>query len=132
MWGTSNAGFTEYGGVVYQNADGTYSYSAPQMGEPCNSDAQSCELSIGPNAPVGTTIVGDYHTHPNLPGGGDFSNLDITTLVDNNFYGFLSTAPSGRTLMFSPINYALWSNGMPGPPPVCALVGPLMGVSGCH
>jgi hypothetical protein len=52
---------TEYGGTLYQNANGTYSASLPTKGS-----------STGVNPlvaypPQGTTLVGDYHTH------GDYS-----------------------------------------------------------
>jgi len=57
----------EYGGVIYQGADGQYYYSGPARGTDQGFDPASAP------APAGTTVVGDYHTH------GDYSVADPAT-----------------------------------------------------
>ncbi len=48
---------TEYASVLYQNADGTYSYTAPRPGS-------AYDAEIDPAAiPTGLKFSGDYHTH---------------------------------------------------------------------
>lgn len=55
----------EYSGLIYQGADGKYYYTGPAKG----TDQGANPLRQAP-APLGTTVVGDYHTH------GDYSTAD--------------------------------------------------------
>jgi hypothetical protein len=80
----------EFGGRIYQNSDGSYSYTAPVPGT---------EGSIQiPDVPGDKQDAGDYHTHgrpdPRFPSYEDFSDRD----KHNNDYdetpGYLGT-PSG-------------------------------------
>jgi RHS repeat-associated protein len=62
---TSKKHNREFGGWMYQNPDGTFSYTAPVEGGPAGVDPQN----FNP-IPPDTNIAGDYHTHgaydPNL------------------------------------------------------------------
>ncbi|MEM9588121.1 MAG: DUF4329 domain-containing protein [Planctomycetota bacterium] len=62
--GQSIAANTEFGGLIYQNADGTYGFTTPSAGTGTGFDPSAV------SAPAGTTVVGDYHTH------GDYSTAD--------------------------------------------------------
>ena len=55
---------TEYGGLIYKDANGRYGYTTPSAGTGTGFDPSSV------NIPSGTTLVGDYHTH------GDYSTAD--------------------------------------------------------
>lgn len=70
---TSIAQNREFGGMVYQNSDGTYSYNAPWRG---GSDWVICNIR-----PFFRKKVADYHTHgydpPDSDIGEDFSPEDI-------------------------------------------------------
>jgi len=57
----------EYGGIIYKDANGRYSYTGPARGTDQGFDPSSAP------APPGTTAVGDYHTH------GDYSTMDPAT-----------------------------------------------------
>jgi RHS repeat-associated protein len=65
----------EHGGFIYQNPDGTYSYTAPITGTPVF-------IPAGPffriPIPPGASPAGWYHTHPYVPGynGQAFSDGD--------------------------------------------------------
>jgi RHS repeat-associated protein len=137
FWNQSTAEKREYGGTIYQDQNGIFSFGAGQVGPPCSDDPLSgCEMNIDPTIrPDGSTLFGDYHTHPGLPGRGasDFSDTDIGGLVDASAWGFLSTAPAGsRILMFNPNQYAAWLNTGTGTP-VCVLQGPNLGSTpSCH
>ena len=50
----------EYGGWMYQNSDGTYSYAAPVPG-----GADGVQYTQFNPIPSGTRRAGDYHTHGN-------------------------------------------------------------------
>ncbi|MGC1549209.1 MAG: DUF4329 domain-containing protein, partial [Rhodanobacter sp.] len=76
----------EYAGVVYQNWDGTYSYTAPNPGTENNSDTG--------DAPLFHKEVADYHTHSGDDEGGlaeCFSDQDINSNNAKGEPGFLGT-----------------------------------------
>lgn len=83
---TSIAENKEYGGYVYKNADGTYSYTAPNPGT-----LDSTQL--GPKPDSGT-VVGDYHTHGAYDPKYDnenFSPQDKVGYSGDYRYGYLGT-----------------------------------------
>jgi RHS repeat-associated protein len=107
----------EYGGWVYENADGTYSYVVPVAGAAASVDPRN----YTPN-PANTTRAADYHTHgaydpafngpgnpaPGSPGyvwGSDnnevFSPSDKQTNDRWGLPGFLGT-PRGTTEEYIP------------------------------
>jgi hypothetical protein len=108
----------EYGGKIYQDAEGGFHYTAPMPGEERQVDLSSV------SAPPGTTVVADYHTH------GDYSydrgadvvrtsdpaldtfdadnfsqkdtkNLDKEGARDRGYRGYLGT-PSGAFREYDP------------------------------
>jgi uncharacterized protein RhaS with RHS repeats len=92
----TNAEGVEYAGVIYQNMDGTYSYTAPHRGTPTSSDSGSC--------PFFKNKIRTYHTHPDVPGYascepsledliGDFIHME---------YGWIAL-PDGTVLQDPPI-----------------------------
>ena len=84
--GTSVIQNQEYAGVIYQNWDGTYSYTAPNPGGEDTSDTGY--------APLFHKEVGDYHTHGGDDEGGlaeCFSDQDIDTNNAKQEPGFLGT-----------------------------------------
>lgn len=83
----------EFGGFLYQNSNGRYSYSNPVAGEPTSIP----DLFKSPQAFV-SGIVGWFHTHPLVPGFNNdrFSGSDLL-ITRKEGPGYLGTA-SGRTL----------------------------------
>jgi hypothetical protein len=68
---------TEYGGLIYQNPDGTYGFTGPIYNDtqiPLLKDSADAVNGYNAPNPDGTSVVGDYHTH------GDYSwkNFDGT------------------------------------------------------
>lgn len=83
----------EFGGFLYQNSNGCYSYSNPVAGEPTSIP----DLFKSPQAFV-SGIVGWFHTHPLVPGFNNdrFSGSDLL-ITRKEGPGYLGTA-SGRIL----------------------------------
>jgi uncharacterized protein RhaS with RHS repeats len=84
----------EYGGRIYRNPNGSYSYTAPIMG---NIDS----VSHGPNIP---NRAGLYHTHGAFDPGYDnenFSPDDERIATNANEPSYLGT-PSGVIKKFNP------------------------------
>lgn len=85
----------EYGGYIYKDWFGGYSYSDPNIGEVDNVDTGS---------PLFHDLVGDYHTHgaadPNYY-GDDFSPTDMLTNDQNHDIGYLGT-PSQQIKRYDP------------------------------
>jgi len=128
--GPSIAQNREFGGVVYEDANGVFSYSNPQPGAVC-SGGGSCEVNFDANNPEGTTYLATYHTHPNTSGAQEFSAQDINSDIDNNVFGFLGTPPKGRVLMFNPGLLVQFNTFGGGASPICVLQGPLLGGTSC-
>jgi RHS repeat-associated protein len=95
--GASIATNTEYGGNIYEMANGNYSFTQPVGGT-----ADSVE--IPDTIPDATTFAGDYHTHgaydPNYY-NEIFSPQDIFGITQNGQPGYLGT-PASRIEVFSP------------------------------
>ena len=86
----------EYGGWIYQNSDGTYSYTESNSGSRAGT-------SLGP-VPQGVQITGDYHTHGANDPGYDNENFSQTDKIGNdqmNTTGYLGT-PSGTIKRYDP------------------------------
>ncbi len=86
----------EYGGTVYRNKDGSYSYTAPNQGTRDTVDTGS--------APAGTRQVGDYHTHGGNDAGyinDEFSNQDKRGNDHDHDTGYLGT-PSKDIKKYTP------------------------------
>jgi len=86
----------EYAGRVYQNPDGTYSYTAPNKGDKDSSNAGKC--------PNGKKNEGDYHTHGSDDPGYDnenFSQVDIDGNKADGKPGYLGT-PKGDVKKYDP------------------------------
>jgi len=131
-WKLSDSQQREYGGTIYLDANGIYSFGQPQIGPSCDVQSGGCGIFISLAVPSGTTLVGDYHTHPGFgQGASDFSNVDTENLIRNSLFGFLGTAPFGRVVMFDPNRYSAFMAGG-NVPPVCVLQGPGFGVPPCH
>jgi RHS repeat-associated protein len=68
----------EYGGWMYRNPDGTYSYTAPAAG-----GAAGIQINQFNPIPAGGTVAGDYHTHgaydPAFNGQGSIRGSPVTT-----------------------------------------------------
>ncbi len=119
-WGNSFNGESitcdqEYGSSFYQNPDGTYSYSDPEIG----TDHISVTPSLPPN---GQTVVGDIHSHaaynPTYGAGNDhFSQTDRDDAKANGFPSYLTT-PKGELLLYDlgTGNEVLISTSMPRDP----------------
>ena len=86
----------EYGGRVYQNPDGTYSYTPPMPG---TTDSTSCG-----DVPPDTKNAGDYHTHGAPDPGYDNENFSPPDKQGNNeegVNGYLGT-PQGVIKRYAP------------------------------
>ena len=104
----------EYGSSIYQNADGTYSYSDPAVGG---------KASVTPAPPpAGKTAVGVIHSHaaydPAIGLGNEhFSPGDIAAAKAGQLQEYLTT-PSGELLLYDlgSGNEVLISTTMPSDP----------------
>ena len=86
----------QYGGWIYENSDGTFTYSKPKKG-----NATSCGMPFAPFR----RKCGDYHTHGAADpryGNETFSNTDMEDNDEHNRDGYLGT-PSGSTLKYTPV-----------------------------
>jgi RHS repeat-associated protein len=103
----TNAEGVEYAGVIYQNWDGTYSYTAPHRGTPTGSDSGSC--------PFFTNKIGTYHTHPDVPGYASYepSLEDLIGDFIHMEYGWIAL-PDGTVLQDPPIGDAVKIGKIPG------------------
>jgi RHS repeat-associated protein len=103
----SNAEGVEYAGVIYQNFDGTYSYTAPHRGTPDSSDPGSC--------PFFKNKIGTYHTHPDVPGyqSDEPSAWDLFSDFIHAEYGWIAL-PDGTVLQDPPIGAAMPIGKIPG------------------
>lgn len=85
----------EYGGWIYRNTDGTYSYVAPSKG--------GKDGLILPKKPAG--VCADYHTHGANDPGYDNENFSPTDKASNDRLpgpGYLGT-PGGRIKKYDPV-----------------------------
>ena len=81
VWNTYGVTNNEYGGNIYRDANGVYSFTQPVAGPPCQGPSAlgGCEFFEDPSAiPNDTELGGIYHTHPY---GGSFS-LEDTNVAD--------------------------------------------------
>jgi len=108
----------EFGGLVYQNADGTYGYTTPSAGTGTGFNLGTISI------PPGSTEAGNYHTHGDYSTAGpsgpvrtnnpaqdaynsdNFSPTDRGTIgargaSNPNYRGYLGT-PSGTYSEFDP------------------------------
>jgi hypothetical protein len=121
-----DSGGYEFNINVYQNSDGSYSYTGWER-SPMNCIG-GCTWFPHSYSPIGTQLIGDAHNHP--PGGfgtndTSFSaSSDLAGLYDRGLFGYLSTKPGDRVLRFDPSKAFT-------PGAVCVLTGPLMGASRC-
>lgn len=86
----------EYGGKIYENDDGTYSYTPPNPGTKDSVDPGS--------VPPGRKDAGTYHTHGSNDPGYDnenFSQDDIDYFEGSGEPGYVGT-PSGDTKKYDP------------------------------
>ena len=79
----------EHGGFIYENSDGTYSYSFPITGTPI---ALPRRDFYNIPTPAGSNKYGWYHTHPQVPGAinNQFSpgDKDISNHLDGTGVGY--------------------------------------------
>ncbi len=98
-----DTGKSEFGGEIYLDANGLYSFDEARQGT-------SSGFTTVPNmVPPGTIFVGDYHTHIVVY---DFSLkdvrfIDLTRIVDPNYQGAFLLAPDGTIRVYYP-------SGIPG------------------
>lgn len=86
----------EYAGVIYQNFDGSYSYTLPMPG--------TSHTSNSGDAPILNKLVGDYHTHAACDPDFDNENFSPSDTIKNsekNVPGYLGT-PSGAIKKYTP------------------------------
>jgi RHS repeat-associated protein len=103
----------EHGGFIYQNPDGSYSYTSPIVGTPT---ALPANIFFNITIPSGTSKSGWYHTHPYVPGynGQAFSDGDAWTSEHLNNS---NTHPiSGPGYLGTPTNVVKKYDPVPGNP----------------
>jgi RHS repeat-associated protein len=76
---------TEYAGALYQNPDGTYSYTKPRSETKADSSVHWEDM------PKGTRVAGDYHTHGGYDPGYDNENFSPDDMDSNDDEG-----PTGK------------------------------------
>lgn len=113
-YGPTNYYSYEYGGIIYKNANGTYSFTTPGTSE------QQDQITLDPtDIPDGTTYAGFYHDHPGSEDqAGAFSSTDQYIEGMNQInWGFPTyVGGAGRISMYDPFN-PFFLNG-------CVLIGP--------
>jgi hypothetical protein len=101
----------EYGSRIYQNADGTFSFTEPQTFSqryPDIPNRHCCfDITALGDAPGGTIAVGSYHTHPVKPNDDqtEFSMDDKLAYTKERLPGYLAgTDQQGivKILRFTP------------------------------
>jgi RHS repeat-associated protein len=100
IWEKSQKEGAEYGGWIYKNPDGTYSYTAPVT----QGDPWGVNLGTPPK-----NVVGNYHIHPGNPPGSDDENFSPEDRENirgwarrcPGFAGYLGT-PSGVIKKYVP------------------------------
>jgi len=103
----------EYAGRIYQNADGTFSFTAPQTFSqrfpdiPNRHCCFSWDSLAGIEVPQGTVSAGSYHTHPIDPGSdqAEFSMDDKILSTQEKLPGYLAGADNHgvvKILRFTP------------------------------
>jgi hypothetical protein len=101
----------EYAGRIYQNADGTFSFTEPQtfsQRAPDMPNRQCCfDINLLGDVPPGTISVGSYHTHPVEPNNDqtEFSMDDKLVFTDEKLPGYLAGADQQgvvKILRFTP------------------------------
>jgi len=93
-YGTLTTGFVEYGGWIYRNAFGTYSYTLPIMGEICVPGKKEIPINLG--NPV-ENATASYHSHPtkhDYP--QQFSWKDFLNDDSDGVAGYVVTVPTGE------------------------------------
>ena len=100
----------EYGGLVYRNPDGTYSYTEPKRGARIDETGQQFVKIPDDLAPKGSKPVGDYHTHGSNSDQTDtsfdcvlcnFSQQDMRGRDIKERLGYLGT-PYGEVKKYTP------------------------------
>jgi hypothetical protein len=87
---------TEYAGMIYQNPDSSFSYTAPNKGTQAGSNPGSC--------PSGKKATATYHTHGTEDPGYDndnFSSQDINYYDTHNQVGYVGV-PTGDVKKYTP------------------------------
>ncbi len=123
----------EWGDAAYEDANGVFSFTAPEIiGPPCSED-ETCEGGISLTTPDGTQLMGTEHTHP-WPGGSNQFDGDMEQLLTSNstyldYVGAPSSDP-GYAWGLSPRVFVINPNSMS----VCLLLGPqtLWGSQACN
>lgn len=82
----------EYGGMIYQNKDGTYGYTTPNKGSLDGVDPG------GPSSvPAGTKAIAYYHTHGGDTPGYDNENFsDVFNPISKERYGDIPYADANK------------------------------------
>lgn len=97
----------EYGGRVYRNPDGSYSYTKPVPAKRKEADFGTC--------PPGKTNAGQYHTHGADSGGTHydyfFSNSDMSW-AENEIVPSSVGRPDGVIMKYTPIPGAPHAAGL--------------------
>jgi RHS repeat-associated protein len=108
----------EFGGLIYQNHDGTFSYTEARISLPGRRNLSGARTRSGGSGlcPKDIPPVGDYHTHPfsdGQEGGENFSGNDVLHYRESGTTGFLGT-PSGRILVWDLVlNSSYWLRALP-------------------
>jgi hypothetical protein len=101
----------EYAGRIYQNADGTFSFTEPQtfsQRAPDMPNRHCCfDINLLGDVPPGTISVGSYHTHPVKPNEDqtEFSMDDKLVYTHEKLPGYLAAADQQgvvKILRFTP------------------------------
>ncbi len=93
---TAEKQHVEYGGRIYKNANGTYSYTTPVTQHKARTVDLDAGGREGSRIPAGTANAGMYHTHEMTPGGFEegFSYADAAAAVREHVPSYIET-PSG-------------------------------------
>ncbi len=109
--GYAYGGGGEWGGEIYQNSDGTYSFDAGRSGGSTSGfGLVENGVNIYPSAiPDGTTLVGDYHSEgvnpdaaPSAFSTGDIQGINNLYATNPNYGAAFVATPTGSVLSYLP------------------------------
>src|SRR5208337_2090230 len=98
IFGKSEKEHVEYGGRIYKNSDGTYSYTTAVTQHQTTAVDVDAGGADGSRIPAGKTNAGIYHTHETVPGynADQFSVADAQHAVHEHVPNYIET-PAGLT-----------------------------------
>jgi hypothetical protein len=88
-------GAVEWGGFIYRNPDGSYSYTLAVPGDPLSVPQNNPINSVGACSGAGVP-VGTYHTHTqdgdDQPSQGDYNHAKVSEFWFGEYHGYIGNS----------------------------------------